>query len=453
MKMKSNKDYIYLNKHVLKYLNNISIDFLFINSKFTNTQDNVVYIKDVDNKEGTRFQIKCPSSVYSYNKPDIINRLLDGKYYDFCIPNTQNNINKILNKLFDHYHQKTIYNISFSNLEDFYKHTFIPEFFLKIGKNKVKELFNNYFDKVLNNQKIYNFKDLVDGEVYRSIMPSNPEWESLHLKVPNKVFKYRLYVSDKFTCPKSKFNKDIWGVTKDNKYKLATLEEKKWLNVCIKQNKFIFKSDLNLYDDKTFDLKSENNKFNFKVGDWVVRTKTGNNKSPIYKKDTLLQIKSIKGTNFTVEQDNALTIHYLSSVRKANEYEICSDSKPIKKWSVGSYILFLEDLDNINGKKGNIDLIQENNDNNYLNLEKYMSLNHTFREENNQIKWFATKKEAAEFSKSLEFEENKISDINISNTLSSKNYTNNPCAEVEYPATPDECVKKASKLNRKLLLL
>lgn len=41
--------------------------------------------------------------------------------------------------------------------------------------------------------------------------------------------------------------------------RLATLEEKKWLNVCTKANKFISKDNLHLYDDKTFELIKSNN--------------------------------------------------------------------------------------------------------------------------------------------------------------------------------------------------
>lgn len=179
--MEKNKDYIYLNKHVIKYLNSISIDFLFINSKFINTQDNVVYIKDVDNKEGTRFQIKCPSSTYSYKRSDIINRLLNGKYFGFNIPNTQNNISKILNGLFNHYQQKTINNISFVDLERFYQD--IAGFFLKIGRNKVKDLFDYYFDlKLIEKWSIGTYivplqneilhrglKEVTKGKVYKII--------------------------------------------------------------------------------------------------------------------------------------------------------------------------------------------------------------------------------------------------------------------------------------------
>lgn len=278
--MEKNKDYIYLNKHVLKYLNDISIDFLFIGSKFTNTQDNLVYIKDVDNKESTRFQIKCPSGLYSYSKSDIINRLLDGKYFGFNILYTQNNINKILNELFDHYHQKTIHNISFSDLEDFYDRTCVSGFFLKVARSKVKELFNNYFDKVLNKLK-------------------------------------------------------------------------------------------------TFDLK------------------------------------------------------------------------PIEKWSVGSYIVPLQDRilhrssDN-ELTKGKPYKIIRNSISPYITNDYGDEINFLLSEKEAGVKWFATYQEAAKFSKSLEFEKNKIKSV----TISSKS-----CEEYIFPKASDECVKKASKSNRKLLLL
>lgn len=83
-------------------------------------------------------------------------------------------------------------------------------------------------------------ENLVIGEIYYTIMPEHLQWESLHLctnKDSKNQFSYRLYVSD--DCKSNRFNTCFWCFTKDIEYRLATSEEKHWLNECIKANKFI----------------------------------------------------------------------------------------------------------------------------------------------------------------------------------------------------------------------
>ena len=73
--------------------------------------------------------------------------------------------------------------------------------------------------------------------------------------------------------------------------------------------------------------------------------------------------------------------------------------KPIEKWSVGTYVLFLKDLRHV--KAGHIDVINKSlNKDGCIYLEKYLILD-TDRERQNTVKWFATKSEAEEFAKTL----------------------------------------------------
>lgn len=91
--------------------------------------------------------------------------------------------------------------------------------------------------------KTLKVEDLVEGEIYvgkHTIYKWNGKGNNL----------YRIIFNN--------FHKD------DNSYwdnispdRMADSEEKKHLEVCIKQNKFIPKEDLHLYDDITFELKSQ----------------------------------------------------------------------------------------------------------------------------------------------------------------------------------------------------
>lgn len=72
--------------------------------------------------------------------------------------------------------------------------------------------------------------------------------------------------------------------------------------------------------------------------------------------------------------------------------------KPIEKWSVGSYVVFLKNIKGI--KIGQIDIITKKENDTTVYLEEYLTLSLS-RESKGEIKWFATKAEAEEFAKTL----------------------------------------------------
>jgi hypothetical protein len=76
-----------------------------------------------------------------------------------------------------------------------------------------------------------------------------------------------------------------------------------------------------------------------------------------------------------------------------------SKSKSIEKWSVGSYVVFLKKLSNLN--VGDIDRIYKESDGQCVMLDKFLALNHKARERDGDVKWFATLQEAEEFLKQL----------------------------------------------------
>jgi hypothetical protein len=74
------------------------------------------------------------------------------------------------------------------------------------------------------------------------------------------------------------------------------------------------------------------------------------------------------------------------------------ESKSIEKWSVGSYVVFLKNLDSMR-IVGFIDkIISKDRECVYLKLSKSCAYS---RENKGQIKWFSTKSEAEEFAKTL----------------------------------------------------
>lgn len=79
-------------------------------------------------------------------------------------------------------------------------------------------------------------------------------------------------------------------------------------------------------------------------------------------------------------------------------YETQEKPKTIEKWSVGSYIVFLKELNGF--KKGFVDLIVGGFSEGCVTARKYLFID-TNREAYNEIKWFATKSEAEEFAKTL----------------------------------------------------
>lgn len=80
------------------------------------------------------------------------------------------------------------------------------------------------------------YSDLEIGEIYLSIMPNNPEWESLFLcYTKNDIFKLkgRLYISD--LHKRNRFSNLIFGISNNDLYKKATNKEKIWFNTCLKK--------------------------------------------------------------------------------------------------------------------------------------------------------------------------------------------------------------------------
>lgn len=100
--------------------------------------------------------------------------------------------------------------------------------------------------------KLLKVEDLVEGEIY-FVNYDTADSRYINLSDGKEKIKFALAIDKKYfhsgkgtNCLGAKL------------YRLATPEEKKWLNVCIKQNNFIAKEDLHLYDDVTFKLKSPN---------------------------------------------------------------------------------------------------------------------------------------------------------------------------------------------------
>ena len=79
-------------------------------------------------------------------------------------------------------------------------------------------------------------------------------------------------------------------------------------------------------------------------------------------------------------------------------FDAQNQPKSIEKWSAGSYVVFLKDF--IHVKAGYIDIIKEGPQDNYIFLEKYLTMS-IKRENLDEVKWFATKSEAEEFAKTL----------------------------------------------------
>lgn len=103
-----------------------------------------------------------------------------------------------------------------------------------------------------------NLNELIIGEVYVSEIYNHPEWRSLLKCISNTdkaySYKYRLYTSNDYHGNKLELHE--YCFTDTNSHYKASKEESKWLNVCIKANKFIPKENLDLYDDVTFELKN-----------------------------------------------------------------------------------------------------------------------------------------------------------------------------------------------------
>lgn len=97
--------------------------------------------------------------------------------------------------------------------------------------------------------KTLKVEDLVEGEIYYVEYEGNNGYINLsegkvNVKSSLSILHNYFKKNESVSCYGAKL------------YRVAKPEEKKWLNVCIKQDKFIEKKDLDLYDDITFELKS-----------------------------------------------------------------------------------------------------------------------------------------------------------------------------------------------------
>ena len=111
-------------------------------------------------------------------------------------------------------------------------------------------------------------EDLIEGEIYY--------WEHLPYKYISKCLGgFRSGAS--IHLPDNKFTDDEENIKKVSRFvdyyswniRNVTSSEKKWLNTCIKQDKFIPQSELDKYDDEGNLMESEE----FKDGDWLVYIK------------------------------------------------------------------------------------------------------------------------------------------------------------------------------------
>ena len=144
-----------------------------------------------------------------------------------------------------------------------------------IGNDRFWAYGNIHLELTEIESKSLSLQDLIIGEIYVSEVPNHPEWRSLFKCISDTdedySYKYRLYTSNDYHG--NKLDLREYGFTDTNSHYKASKEESKWLNVCIKANKFIPKEDLDLYDDVTFELKSlkestESNENKFEIGTW-----------------------------------------------------------------------------------------------------------------------------------------------------------------------------------------
>lgn len=121
------------------------------------------------------------------------------------------------------------------------------------------EQFKKWVLKESTNLKV---EDLIEGEVYSTL--NNFGKPAVFKSAKSGTQTYSIWIGNE-VIKNGSFN----GENIINNLKLATPEEKKWLNVCIKQDKFIPKEELNRYNDVTFELEIDKEyESKFEVGKW-----------------------------------------------------------------------------------------------------------------------------------------------------------------------------------------
>lgn len=137
----------------------------------------------------------------------------------------------------------------------------------------------------------------------------------------------------------------------------------------------------------------------FKEGD-IVRFDARNTTVKVVKNITsfknCISVEKETGTR----EWNSCNIDY-NKIRFATPEEISKTVwGKVEKWSVGTYILVLKDLSD-NYVKGTIDEIIISDSTTYIKVRTWGTMNKD-REEDDEIKWFATKEEAEAFRKTME---------------------------------------------------
>lgn len=131
------------------------------------------------------------------------------------------------------------------------------------GPNKDSFYYRNKWAEIVEQSTKINYNSLIKDEIYYT--------EYMNNACPH-IFKYISGKVDKGIANKcihsNEYTNSIRffsGPYLDN-LRIATTEEKKWLNVCIKADTFIPKENIHLYDDNTFELINSNE---IKIGDWI----------------------------------------------------------------------------------------------------------------------------------------------------------------------------------------
>lgn len=185
---------------------------------------------------------------------------------------------------------------------------------------------------------------------------------------------------------------------KDVKIRKATNNESDWMNRCIDANKFVPKVDNSKFIEGKW-YKLNNN--------WYGKTNKHIRKNTYSISEKItngLNAKYYKCDNFhnyiNLVSRNAQLLTDLSEIQKylPDGHVDKIIKKSIKKWSVGSYVVFLKRIHS-SLPIGSIDLIKKDgtSSDSYIILEKY-DLLIIDREKKGEIKWFATKEEAEQFS-------------------------------------------------------
>jgi len=135
-------------------------------------------------------------------------------------------------------------------------------------KSEAEEFAKSLVEVKETKPKQLTIDDLVEGEIYKvttgkfNIIHKFSKYNSSNNYATFKCF---LRIEDKYYLSQASvltnYPNYVWNNT--------TPQEKKHLNVCIQQDKFIPQDQLDLYDDVTFELKTVM-KDEFKVGDYVV---------------------------------------------------------------------------------------------------------------------------------------------------------------------------------------